>query len=146
MIRHAIAGVVLMAALLPAQAQKVALITAAEAALPPAPAAQPTRGIARGPTVKLLSPEGETPVKGPLNLKLSFEGRGGEKVDPSSVKVVYLKSPLVDLTSRLQPAISASGIDLTQAEIAPGEHVLRITVKDTAGRETNSTMKLVVIK
>jgi hypothetical protein len=30
--------------------------------------------------------------------------------------------------------------------VPPGEHVLRITVKDSAGRETNSTMTLKVEK
>ncbi len=146
MIRHCVATVAFMAVLLPAQAQKVSLITAAEASLPPAAAAPATRGIARGPSVKLISPESEAPVRAPLSLKLSFEGRGGEKVDPASVRVVYLKSPLVDLTPRLQAAISPNGIDLNQVDIPPGEHALRVTVKDTSGRETNTTMKLVVVK
>lgn len=146
MIRHLIAGVALVSVLLPAGAQNVALITPAEAALPPAAGALATRGISRGPGVKLLSPEPDTPVKGPVNLKLSFEGRGGEKIDPGTVKVTYMKTPMVDLTPRVQSAISTTGIDLKQADMPPGEHTLRITVKDTAGRETNSTMKLVVTK
>lgn len=146
MIRNLIAGIALVGILLPASAQKVALITTAEAELPPASGALATRGISRGPGVKLLSPESGTSVKGPVNIKLSFEGRGGEKVDPASVKVTYMKTPMVDLTARMQTAISVSGIDLNQADIPPGEHTLRVTVKDTAGRETNSTMTLVVAK
>lgn len=146
MIRQLIAGVAFVSVLLPAGAQNVALITPAEAALPPAAGALATRGISRGPGVKLLSPEPDTPVKGPVNLKLSFEGRGGEKIDPGTVKVTYMKTPMVDLTPRVQSAISTTGIDLKQADMPPGEHTLRITVKDTAGRETNSTMKLVVTK
>jgi hypothetical protein len=146
MFRYLIACLAVMGVLLPAHAQKVTLISATEAALPPAVSGPPTRGISRGPGVKLLSPEADTPVSGPVTLKLSFEGRGGEKIDPSSVRVVYMKSPLVDLTPRLQSAISANGIDLGQAEIPPGEHTLRVTVKDTAGRETSSTMKLVIVK
>lgn len=146
MIRHMIAGVALVGVLLPAVAQKVTLITAAEAALPPAAGTLATRGISRGPGVKLLSPATDTPVKGPVDLKFSFEGRGGEKIDPASVKVTYMKTPMVDLTPRVQAAISATGIDLKQADMPPGEHTLRITVKDTAGRETNSTTTLVVAK
>jgi len=146
MIRHLIAGVALIGVLLPAGAQKVALITPAEAALPPAAGALATRGISRGPGVKLLSPEPDTPIKGPVNLKLSFEGRGGEKIDPASVKLTYMKTPMVDLTPRVQSGISPTGIDLKQADMPPGEHTLRVTVKDTAGRETNSTVTLVVAK
>ncbi len=146
MIRHMIAGVALVGVLLPAVAQKVTLITATEAALPPAAGTLATRGISRGPGVKLLSPATDTPVKGPVDLKFSFEGRGGEKIDPASVKVTYMKTPMVDLTPRIQAAISATGIDLKQADMPPGEHTLRITVKDTAGRETNSTTTLVVAK
>ncbi len=146
MIRHMIAGVALVGVLLPAVAQKVTLITAAEAALPPAAGTLATRGISRGPGVKLLSPATDNPVKGPVDLKFSFEGRGGEKIDPASVKVTYMKTPMVDLTPRVQAAISVTGIDLKQADMPPGEHTLRITVKDTAGRETNSTTTLVVAK
>lgn len=146
MIRHMIAGVALVGVLLPAVAQKVTLITATEAALPPAAGTLATRGISRGPGVKLLSPATDNPVKGPVDLKFSFEGRGGEKIDPASVKVTYMKTPMVDLTPRVQAAISATGIDLKQADMPPGEHTLRITVKDTAGRETNSTTTLVVAK
>ncbi len=146
MIRHMIAGVALVGVLLPAVAQKVTLITATEAALPPAAGTLATRGISRGPGVKLLSPAIDTPVKGPVDLKFSFEGRSGEKIDPASVKVTYMKTPMVDLTPRVQAAISATGIDLKQADMPPGEHTLRITVKDTAGRETNSTTTLVVAK
>lgn len=144
--RHLFALATLLFFVLPVSAQKLTLITAAEAALPPTNGAMATRGISRGPGVKLVSPEADTPVKAPFNLKYSFEGRGGEKIDPASVKVVYMKSPFVDLTPRLQSAISANGIDVPQADVPPGEHQLRVTVKDSAGRETNSTLTIVVNK
>jgi hypothetical protein len=129
-----------------ATAQATPLITPTEAALPPASGAMVTRGITRGPAVKLVSPQTDQAVKGPFDWKVQFEARGGEKIDPSSVKVTYVKSPFVDLTPRIQSAISAEGINFQKAEVPPGEHVLRITVKDSAGRETNSTMTLKVEK
>jgi hypothetical protein len=146
MFRYLLALATFFVLALPASAQKLTLITAAEAALPPSSGTTATRGITRGPGVKLLSPEPDTAVKAPFNLKFGFEGRGGEKIDPASVKVVYLKSPFVDLTPRLQSAISATGIDVAQADVPPGEHQLRVTVKDSAGRETNSTLTIVVNK
>jgi hypothetical protein len=122
------------------------LISAKEAALPPPAGALATRGISRGPGVKLASPEADTPVMSPFDFKVNFEPRGDAKIDPSSVKVVYMKSPFVDLTPRLKNAISANGIDFAKADVPPGTHTIRVTVKDSEGRETNSVLNLVVNK
>ncbi len=122
------------------------LISPKEAELPDTPPTLSTRGISRGPSIKLNSPEANTPVMSPFEFKVSFDARGESKIDPNSVKVIYMKSPFVDLTPRLKAAISASGIDFAKAEVPPGTHVIRITVKDTEGRETNSVMNLVVAK
>jgi hypothetical protein len=59
---------------------------------------------------------------------------------------MYLKSPFVDLTPRLKSAISANGIDFAKADVPPGTHTIRVTVKDTDGRETNTVLTLVVNK
>lgn len=122
------------------------LISAKEAALPPAAGTLATRGISRGPAVKLVSPEADTPVVAPFDFKINFEARGDAKIDPGSVKVIYMKSPFVDLTPRLKSAISANGIDFAKADVPPGAHTIRITVKDSEGRETNSVVNLVVNK
>ncbi len=122
------------------------LISAKEAALPAASGTLATRGISRGPSVKLVSPEADTPVSSPIDFKVHFEARGEGKIDPASVKVVYMKSPFVDLTPRLKNAISATGIDFAKAEVPPGSHTIRVTVKDADGRETNSVFTLVVNK
>jgi len=121
------------------------LITPEEAALPAAAGESLTRGISRGPGVELVSPKADFgPVKAPFELKIAFAPRGGSKIDPASVKVVYLKSPFIDLTPRLQSAITETGIVLPDAGVPVGEHDLKITVLDTDGRETNSIVRLVV--
>ena len=122
------------------------LISAKEAALPAALGTLATRGISRGPAVKLNSPEADTPVMSPFDFKVAFEARGDAKIDPTSVKVIYMKSPFVDLTPRLKSAISANGIDFAKADVPPGTHTIRVSVKDTDGRETNSVLTLVVNK
>lgn len=122
------------------------LISPKEAALPNSSGTLSTRGISRGPAVKFNSPESDTPVVAPFDFKVAFEARGEAKIDPNSVKVVYMKSPFVDLTPRLKSAISINGIDFTKAEVPPGTHTIRVTVKDTEGRETNSVLNLVVSK
>lgn len=121
------------------------LITADEAALPAAQGESLTRGISRGPGVELIEPKADFgPVKAPFELKIAFEPRGGNKIDPASVKVVYLKTPFIDLTPRLQAGITETGIVLPGASVPPGQHDLKITVLDEDGRETNSVVKLVV--
>ncbi|SMC32802.1 hypothetical protein SAMN06296008_102129 [Polynucleobacter kasalickyi] len=122
------------------------LISLNEAALPPATNITATRGISRGPVVKLEFPNADAQVVAPFDLKVRFEARGEAKIDLDSVKVLYLKSPFVDLTPRLKNAISANGIDFVKAEVPPGSHLIRISVKDSEGRETNLLLTLVVAK
>jgi hypothetical protein len=122
------------------------LISAKEAALPSASGTLATRGISRGPSVKLVSPEADTPVSSPIDFKVHFEARGEGKIDPKSVKVVYMKSPFGDLSPRLKGAISPQGIDFAKADVPPGSHTIRVTVKDADGRETNSVFTLNVAK
>lgn len=120
------------------------LITPKEAALPNASGTLATRGISRGPAVKFSSPLPDSQVVTPFELKIIFEPRGDSKIDPNSVKVIYMKSPFVDLTPRLKNAISANGIDFSKADVPPGNHMIRITVKDNEGRETNSVLNVMV--
>jgi hypothetical protein len=123
------------------------LITSKEAQMPAASGELKTRGIARGPGIKVISPDVTAPeIKGPFDLKVVFESRGGNKIDASAVKVTYLKATAVDLTPRLKGAITETGIDFAKAEVPPGEHAVKITVKDVDGRESNTVMNLVVAK
>ena len=122
------------------------LITVKESALPAANSTFATRGISRGPAVKLNSPEVDTPINSPFDFKVLFEARGEGKIDPNSVKVVYIKSPFVDLTPRLKSAITPTGINFSKAEVPPGTHTIRVTVKDMDGRETNQVITIVVNK
>jgi hypothetical protein len=122
------------------------LILAEEAALPDVPITPLTRGIGRGPGIKVISPADGVASASPFVLKLEFESRGGMQIDPGSVRVAYLKATPIDLTPRLKGLISATGINFANAEAPEGKHLLRVTVKDTDGRETNSVVTLVIGK
>ena len=123
------------------------LISLKEAKLPQANGSLKTRGITRGPAIKVSSPDlSAAEIKSPFDLKVIFESRGGNKVDPNAVKVSYLKSTEVDLTPRLQGAITAGGIDFSKAEVPPGEHSIKITVKDLDGRESSTVINLNIAK
>lgn len=127
-------GSVAIVLLMAGAARATQLITEDEARLPPPKGAiaADRRGILRGPKVEIVSPRGA--AHSPLRLQLKFESFGGATINPDSVKVIYLRSPNVDLTPRVKPFIQASGIDMPQAELPPGEYMVRVDVKDSDGR------------
>lgn len=127
----------------PASAGTV-LISADEAKLPPPKGAVgvATRGITRGPKVAYIGAADVT--KSPMRLQLKFESFGGAKIDTDSLKVTYVKTPAVDLTPRLKPFVKSDGIDMPDAELPAGDHLIRVDVKDSDGRvaTTSFTLKI----
>jgi hypothetical protein len=125
-------------------AQATPLITAEEAKLPPPKGAIPVdrRGILRGPKVEIVLPDGA--AHSPLRLHLKFESFGGATINPESVRVIYLRTPNVDLTPRLKPFIRADGIDMPEAELPPGEYTVRVDIKDSDGRPGTASFVLTV--
>jgi hypothetical protein len=123
------------------------LVTEEEARLPNATGTAASRAVTRGPGIKLVSPDpASKTVKSPFDLKLIFEPRGGSKIDPASVKLYYMKNPLVDLTDRVKGGIKGDGIDLSKVEMPAGEHPLRVTVNDDEGRSSSSLITVIVVK
>lgn len=123
------------------------LITVEEASRPAAVPAIVHRAITRGPGIRLVAPDlGGAETKSPVDIKIGFEPRGGAKIDLNSLKVIYLKSPTVDLLQRVKHGLSETGIDLKNAELPPGDHQLRVTVLDTEGREGTAVVSLKVAR
>lgn len=124
------------------------LIKPDEAALPPAPAAASvplaTRGLTRRPNVILVSPAAS--VTSPFNLELKFEAHGGSTIKPNSLRVIYLKTPDVDLTARVKPYVSAKGVDMVGAEAPPGRHMIKVKIADSEGREASVVIVVNVVK
>jgi hypothetical protein len=118
------------------------LITEEEARLPPPKGAiaADRRGILRGPKIDFVSPA--EPVRSPVHFQLRFESFGGAKIDPTSIKVLYLRTPNVDLTPRIKQFVFATGIDISDTELPPGEHMIRVDIKDTDGRPASTSFVL----
>ena len=136
-----------------ASAADQTLITEKEAKLPAAASVELTRSqraITRGPKVLLVSPEapGANPVKSPVKLKLRFNSFGGAKIDTNSIKIVYLKSPEVDLTKRVKPFIAEDGktLEMEAARVPPGDHIIKVDLKDSDGRPATLSFMLKVAK
>jgi len=131
--------------LLSAQARAEVLFTASEAAEPPtSDVRMNVRGITRGPSIDQISPSPTTTVHSPLELKIRFTTHNSAKVDPSDVRVIYEKQTPIDLTDRLRKYMSSDGIDMPDAEVPPGRHLLRIELEDSLGRKSVSEVKLLV--
>ncbi len=115
------------------------LITEAEAQTPNLQVPT-TRAITRGPGINLLTPA-EVMAKS-FTLKLVFEPRGGAKIDASSIKFEYLKQPIVDLTARFRPGLSGNQLELAMVTVPPGKHPIRVSVRDSEGREGHTVIHL----
>jgi len=121
------------------------LITETEARLPASPnVSMAMRGLTRGPGIRQLSPSPNRGVKSPLVFKVRFLIRNNVAIDPASVKLIYLKAKPVDLTERIKTHLTPNGIEMDQAEVPPGTHVLRLDLKDQQGRSGTAIIKLVV--
>ena len=146
--QHGLVPIVALAAWLAAAgtAWGIDLITEAEAKLPPALRTVPRGGITRGPSIVVVAPGPDKEIKAPFTMKVDFQAHGGAKIDPATVKVIYLKHPMVDLTPRLRAAISESGIDLGDVRVPPGTHDIKIDVSDGAGRTKTAVMTFTVVK
>jgi hypothetical protein len=142
--RNNLLGLVAAGLLFSGAAQATQLITEEEAKLPPpkGAVAADRRGIMRSPKVEFISP-GDS-VSSPLRLVLKFQSFGAAKIDPDSVKVIFLRTPNVDLTPRVKPFIQADGINMQDAELPPGEHTLRVDIKDSDGRPGTTIFTLKV--
>ena len=128
---------------MPTPARAAPLITAEEAALPPQKGAVPIsgRGITRGPKIQV--PDVEAGVQtSTMHFQVKFQTFGGSSIDLEALKVTYLKTPVVDLTPRIKPFAQSTGIDMPDALLPPGDHLLRIDIKDSDGRAASMSFLL----
>ena len=110
------------------------LISEEEARLPPPKGALAAdrRGITRGPRIEVVGEKDQN--HSPVHLQLKFESFGGSKIDVDSLKVTYLRTPNVDLTERVRSFVRATGLDMPDAELPPGDHMIRVDIRDSDGR------------
>jgi hypothetical protein len=124
------------------------LINQEEASLPAPPTTASvslvTRGITRKPNVILTSPGAS--VSSPFNLQLKFEAHGGSTIKPNTFHMIYMRTPKVDLTARVKPFVTADGVNMTGAEVPPGQHMIKVSISDSENREGSGVFTLNVLK
>jgi hypothetical protein len=142
-LKAAFPAALLALSLTAAQAAPVVLITPDEASLPPpkGAVAMAARGVTRGPKIEFAGVPGTT---SPVKLSLKFQSYGGATIDLDSVRVIYLRADNVELTERVKPFITPSGIEIPEAKLPPGNHVVRVDLKDSDGRVATTSFTLKV--
>ena len=135
----------LIAYAIPSHTGATVLITTDEAKLPAA-ASEKSRGIRPRVTIEQISPQRDAGVKSPVHLIVKFTPHNETSVDLSTLKVFYLKQPLIDLTDRIAPYASKAGIDMPNAEIPPGTHLIRFRLTDSQGSWAAGTITLIVLR
>jgi hypothetical protein len=122
------------------------LITDDEAKRPPGPLGP--MGPIPGPIIQVISPMDDVPLFSPIRFVVRFRSFAMTLIDFDSLRFVYVKEPLIDLTERARKFLrldpSGSSFILEDAEVPPGIHVIRIDVRDTAGRLGSSYIKFQV--
>ena len=125
--------------------QPVVLVTVEEAALPPlAELGEQGRGISRGPGIELVAPGNDaTAASVPLPFRIRFTPRNDVPINPDTVRVTYLRSRPVDVTSRLRGYVTPGGIDIPLAIVPAGAHAFRIEVADGLGRQSATLLRFI---
>jgi len=86
-----------------------------------------------GPEIKVVEPAPDGEYRAPIKLIIDFIPRPGTQVDLKTFRLEYLKFVSVDITGRVAGYVGPTGVRVEKADLPPGDHKLRITLKDTAG-------------
>jgi len=127
------------------------LITPQEAALAPraeAPGGAPL-DVGRqesnlGPTIEILKPNAGGKASGPVEIQINFVPKTGP-VDVTSLKVTVVKFIPFDITDRLRDYATADGIQIKEAKIPAGKHIVRISVADAQGTRSVKEIEFEVL-
>ena len=101
---------------------------------------------ATGPQIKVVEPPPEGEYKAPIRLVINFIPREGTQVDLKTFRLEYLKLFSIDITGRVAGYLAPSGIKVEKADLPPGEHKLRLTLKDTEGGITQQVYSVKIAK
>jgi len=127
------------------------LITPEEAAMAPA-ANEPQlheKGLSNigrgapaiGPIIEVIEPEGQKAYPSPVPILVRFKERLAS-IDLATLKVTLLKFFSIDITDRVKPYASLTGIDISNAPLPSGEHTILVSLEDTKGNVTKKELTL----
>jgi hypothetical protein len=89
----------------------------------------------------LVSPVSDGNIPNQSRIQIQFLTRNGIKLKSDTFKMTYMKTPLIDLTQRVAPYVSDSGVDVPKAIMARGKHLIRFEIMDIDGRLTSKLVQ-----
>lgn len=111
------------------------LLTAEEAAGPTAKVyGFAARERSDGPAIVIDTPQQDGEDTAVTKLRIKFIPRQGNRVDLATLKVECLKETPIDLTPRIKPYLTDSGISVKRVRAPEGVYRIRVTVADYLGR------------
>jgi hypothetical protein len=124
------------------------LITEDEARLPDDTVEDRLRDPFPGPVIHILGCPKEV-FAFPMDLTLELKAFAGASIDVDSLRVVYMKQPRVNLTSRIRAANAIRPaadnkvvISIQDAEIPVGQHTLQVWAKDSRDKDSETYFSL----
>jgi hypothetical protein len=122
------------------------LITPEEADQPASRQLVPSKSDPDGPSIEVRQPGEVKDVVPPIHIDVAFVPKEGHTIDFKTLKVTYLKLFDIDITDRLKPYITPTGLHSDNAKLPPGDHTIEISVKDDAGHGTTALFSFKVLK
>lgn len=103
---------------------------------------------ANGPVINVMAPSGFS-LSSPVDFNIQIRPRGDVAVDMKSLRIEYHLGPIwVNLTNRVmgQATINGTNFRARGADLPPGDHALRLTVRDEKSRVTQALVTFTVAK
>jgi len=122
------------------------LVTPEESAQAVSRAVTPIVNDPEGPTINVREPGVVKEVKPPVTIDVVFEPKEGKSIDFNTLKITYLKLFGIDITDRMKPYITPTGLHSANAKLPPGDHNIEIAVQDTEGKKTTQRFSFKVLK
>jgi hypothetical protein len=101
-----------------------------------------TKAADNGPAIEVS--DLEVPEAKPFALRVRVKARDGAAPDLTTLRVECLKTPIIDLTPRLKPYITAEGVTVAQTTLPPGLHHFRVSINDARGHLSEKDFTIVV--
>lgn len=100
-----------------------------------------------GPVIVVKRPKMLQRLSSPIDILVSFEpGVNGGIADMQTLKVTLVGWIDIDITGRLTKYISGTNLDVKQADLPSGDHRLRMSIKDVAGKVNERDVIITVMK
>lgn len=123
------------------------LITSEEASAPDLDPADWHLEVSRadgGPEIQIISPHMGESIKKPVSIDVRFI-KGEKEIDPSTIRLEYLKFITIDLTPRVKDYLTKDGVKVSNVNLPSGTHTIRLSVGDTGGAVTRQVFTFEVI-